>query len=47
VDIKTASSLLGHTNLATTERYVRIANSMKQKAVDKLPEIDLTPSKAS
>ncbi len=47
VDIKTASSLLGHTNLATTERYVRIADSMKQKAVDKLPEIDLTPSKAS
>lgn len=36
VDILTASQLLGHTSMKHTQRYVRAANEMKQKATDKL-----------
>lgn len=35
-DITTASELLGHTSLKHTQRYVRAANEMKQRATDKL-----------
>lgn len=40
VDVATASSLLGHTSYDHTQKYIRVAESIKQKAVDKLPEID-------
>jgi integrase/recombinase XerD len=35
-DVITASELLGHTSLKHTQRYVRAANEMKQRATDKL-----------
>jgi site-specific recombinase XerD len=38
-DIKTVSSLLGHSSLKHTEKYTRIVDEMKRKAVDNLPEI--------
>lgn len=39
-DINTASSLLGHSSLKYTQRYVRAANELKERATDKL-NIDL------
>lgn len=39
-DVVTASELLGHSTLKHTQRYVRAANEMKQRATDKL-NIDL------
>lgn len=36
VDVLTASKLLGHVNLKYTQRYVRAAEEMKQKATDTL-----------
>ena len=41
-DVKNASSLLGHSSLAYTDRYVRIVEKLKEKAVENLPEISLT-----
>ncbi len=38
-DVKNASSLLGHSSLAYTDRYVREANKLKEDAVNRLPEI--------
>lgn len=38
-DIITTSNLLGHSDLKYTQRYVRIVNSMKQKAISNLPTI--------
>lgn len=35
-DISTASNLLGHTSLKHTQRYVRAANELKQRATDSL-----------
>lgn len=35
-DVITASELLGHTSLKHTQRYVKAANEMKQRATDKL-----------
>jgi len=35
-DVVTASELLGHTTLKHTQRYVKAANEMKQRATDKL-----------
>lgn len=35
-DVLTASKLLGHTSLRHTQRYVDVAEEMKQKATDKL-----------
>jgi site-specific recombinase XerD len=35
-DVTTASSLLGHTSLKHTRRYVHAANELKEKATDKL-----------
>jgi integrase/recombinase XerD len=40
-DISSASSLLGHTSFEHTQKYVRIVESLKQDAVNRLPEIDL------
>lgn len=35
-DVTTASSLLGHTSLKHTKRYVQAANELKERATDKL-----------
>lgn len=40
-NIATAASLLGHTGLKHILRYVRIADSMKQDAVNKLPTLNV------
>ena len=39
-DIKSVSSLLGHTSLKHTEKYTRVVNDQKKKAVNALPEIE-------
>jgi site-specific recombinase XerD len=41
-DIYTVSKLLNHRNLATTQKYAQVVDSLKQKAVESLPEIDLS-----
>jgi len=38
-DLRSASSLLGHSNTRETEKYVRIVESLKEKSVFNLPEI--------
>ena len=38
-NIKTVASLLGHSGLKTTEKYVRAVDSLKQAAINSLPEI--------
>lgn len=38
-DVNSASSLLGHSSLAYTQRYVRVVESLKEKAVQNLPDI--------
>ena len=38
-NIKTVSSLLGHTSLKMTERYLHVVDSLKQDAIDSLGEI--------
>jgi site-specific recombinase XerD len=40
-DVNSASSLLGHSSLAYTQRYLRVANELKEKAVQNLPTINL------
>ncbi len=40
-DVKTASSLLGHTSLDHTQKYVRVVESLKQQAVNRLPELKI------
>ena len=40
-DVKSASSLLGHNSLAYTDRYLRVVEKLKEKAVENLPEINL------
>jgi site-specific recombinase XerD len=40
-DIKSVASLLGHTGLRHTEKYTRVIDILKKKAVNTLPEIDL------
>lgn len=40
-DVKSASALLGHNSLAYTDRYVRVVDKLKEKAVENLPEIKL------
>jgi len=40
-DIKTVSSLLGHTTLKHTEKYTRVVDELKKKAVNALPDYDL------
>jgi site-specific recombinase XerD len=41
-DVNSASSLLGHSSLAYTQRYLRIANELKEKAVQNLPSISMS-----
>ena len=40
-DIKTVSSTLGHTSLKHTEKYTRVVDELKKKAVNALPDYDL------
>ncbi|MER2999078.1 site-specific integrase [Pontibacter populi] len=40
-DINTVSSLLGHTSLSHTQKYVRVVEALKRQAVNKLPEINI------
>lgn len=40
-DLKTVSSLLGHTSLTHTQKYVRVVEALKQTAVNRLPELDI------
>jgi integrase/recombinase XerD len=40
-DIKTVSSLLGHSGLRHTEKYTRVVDELKKSAVNSLPEIKL------
>ncbi len=40
-DVKNASALLGHKSLAYTDRYLRVVDSLKEKAVENLPELNL------
>ncbi len=40
-DIKTVSSTLGHTTLKHTEKYTRVIDELKKKAVNALPDYDL------
>lgn len=39
-DIKTVASLLGHSGLKHTEKYTRAVDSLKEKAVNALPELE-------
>jgi site-specific recombinase XerD len=39
-DIKTVSSLLGHTSLKHTEKYTRVVDELKKKAVNALPDYE-------
>lgn len=36
-DLNSASSLLGHNSFKYTQRYVRVVESLKEKAVQNLP----------
>jgi site-specific recombinase XerD len=38
-DIKTVSSLLGHSSLVMTEKYTRVVDELKQKAIQSLPDL--------
>lgn len=40
-DIKTVSSTLGHSSLKHTEKYTRVIDELKKKAVNALPEYEL------
>ena len=40
-NIKTVASLLGHSSLRHTEKYTRAIDSLKQQAIDSLPDLDL------
>ena len=40
-NIKTVSSLLGHSGLRHTEKYTRAVDSLKQEAINSLPELKL------
>lgn len=42
-NIKTVSSLLGHTSIKMTERYLHVVDSLKQDAIDSLGEINYAP----
>jgi integrase/recombinase XerD len=39
-DIKTTSSLLGHSTLKHTEKYLHVVNEFKKKAVNTLPDLE-------
>lgn len=40
-NIKTVASLLGHSGLKHTEKYTRAVDSLKQDAINSLPELDI------
>lgn len=40
-NIKTVASLLGHSDLRHTEKYVRVVDSLKEAAINSLPELNL------
>ena len=40
-NIKTVSSLLGHSSLQHTEKYTRVVDSLKEAAIMSLPELDI------
>lgn len=40
-DIKTVASLLGHSGLKHTEKYTRAVDSLKEKAVNALPDLEI------
>lgn len=40
-NIKTVASLLGHSSIQHTEKYTRAVDSLKQAAIDSLPELKL------
>ena len=40
-NIKTVSSLLGHSGLSHTEKYTRAVDSLKEAAINSLPELNL------
>jgi integrase/recombinase XerD len=40
-DIKTVSSMLGHTSLKHTEKYTRVVDELKKNAVNSLPDYDI------
>lgn len=40
-DIKTVSELMGHSSIATTEKYLRATNALKQAAIATLPAVKL------
>ena len=40
-DAMIVSKLMGHSSIAQTQRYVRIANDLKKQATDNLPKINL------
>ncbi len=44
-DVNSASSLLGHSSLVYTQRYVRVVNELKEKAVENLPTLQLEMKK--
>ena len=39
-DVSSASSLLGHTSLVYTQRYVRIVDKLKERAISNLPMLE-------
>jgi integrase/recombinase XerD len=41
-DIKTVSGILGHTSIKHTEKYTRVIDSLKKKAINSLPNIELS-----
>lgn len=41
-DIKTVSGILGHSGLKHTEKYTRIVDGLKKKAVNSLPNLELS-----
>jgi len=45
VDLYTVSKILGHRSMATTQRYARVVDAMKQRALATLPAIDISLDK--
>ncbi len=43
-DILTISKLLGHASLTHTTKYVRVAEELKKKAVNSIPQLNLQPT---
>lgn len=39
-NIKTVQSLMGHASIEMTEKYLRVVDELKHKAINSLPELD-------